>query len=275
MPVVTLSTDIGQTDYIVGAIKGQLLSADASNTIVDITHQLSQHNYQHTAYLCNNAFRHFPAGTFHIIIVNLFEALPKHMLIAEHNNQYIACPDNGILTTVCGVTPLNVTAIDVETPHSFGVLACTQALATAIKKLGHTPNLQHVGRPITNIKEKYPLRSTIGADWIDSQIIFIDSFENVVINVTKEEFEEQRRGRNFKIIFTRDEVIDKLSENYASVAPGDKLAWFNSAGYLEIAINKGNMAGLFGLRGFSENTVKQALLHNKLLYQTVRIFFVD
>ncbi len=275
MPVVTLSTDIGQTDYIVGAIKGQLLSADASNTIVDITHQLSQHNYQHTAYLCNNAFRHFPDGTFHIIIVNLFEALPKHMLIAEHNNQYIACPDNGILTTVCGVTPLNVTAIDVETPHSFGVLACTQALATAIKKLGHTPNLQHVGRPITNIKEKYPLRSTIGADWIDSQIIFIDSFENVVINVTKEEFEEQRRGRNFKIIFTRDEVIDKLSENYASVAPGDKLAWFNSAGYLEIAINKGNMAGLFGLRGFSENTVKQALLHNKLLYQTVRIFFVD
>jgi S-adenosylmethionine hydrolase len=275
MPVITLSTDIGQTDYIAGAIKGQLLSADAGNTIVDITHQLSQHNYQHTAYLCNNAFKHFPAGTFHIIIVNLFESLPVHMLIAEHNNQYIACPDNGILTIVCGIKPPNVIAVDVDTAHNFGVLACTQALAMAIKKLSHSPNLQHVGRVVENIKEKYPLRSTIGADWIDSQIIFIDSFENVVINITKDEFEEQRRGRNFKIIFTRDEVIDRLSANYASVAPGDKLAWFNSAGYLEIAINKGNMAGLFGLKGYSENTVKQALLHNKLLYQTVRIFFVD
>ncbi len=55
--------------------------------------------------------------------------------------------------------------------------------------------------------------------------------------------------------------------------PGDKLAWFNSAGYLEIAINKGNMAGLFGLTGYSENTLQQAAMHNKLLYQTVRIFF--
>ncbi len=275
MPIVTLSTDIGQTDYIIGAIKGQLLSADASNTIVDITHQLSQHNYQHTAYLCNSAFKHFPAGTFHIIIVNLFESLPTHMLVAEYNNQYIACPDNGILTTVCGVKPANVIAVDVDAADHFGVLACTQALAIALTKLGNAASLQHAGRPIENIREKYPLRSTIGANWIDSQVIFIDSFENVVINITREEFDEQRRGRNFKIVFTRNEVIEKLSDNYASVAPGDKLAWFNSAGYLEIAINKGNMAGLFGLQGFSESTVKQTALHNKLLYQTVRIHFVD
>ena len=35
-----------------------------------------------------------------------------------------------------------------------------------------------------------------------------------------------------------------------------KLALFNSAGYLEIAINKGNVAGLFGLKGFSERSGK-------------------
>jgi len=52
------------------------------------------------------------------------------------------------------------------------------------------------------------------------------------------------------------------------VLPGEKLAWFNSAGYLEIAINKGNMAGLFGLQNFSETSMQ-----NRLLYQTVRIFF--
>ena len=273
MPIVTLSTDIGEADYIVGAIKGQLLSADATNTIVDITHQLSQNNYQHAAYLCNNAFRHFPPGTFHFIIVNLFESPPTYMLIAEYGGQYIACPDNGILTTICGTKPANVLAVPVDASQGFGVLACTNALATAVKKLSNGHAVHLIGEPITTIREKYPLRPAIGADWIDSQIIFIDSFENVVINITRREFEEQRRGRNFKIIFTRKEVIDKLSDNYASVGPGDKLAWFNSAGYLEIAINKGNMAGLFGLTGYSENTLQQAAMHNKLLYQTVRIFF--
>jgi len=273
MPIVTLSTDIGEADYIVGAIKGQLLSADAANNIVDITHQLSQNNYQHAAYLCNNAFKHFPQGTFHIIIVNLFESPPSYMLIAEHRGQYLACPDNGILTTICGIRPANVLAVEVDTTHGFGVLACTGALAKAFKKLNDGYAIQLIGEPINNIKEKYPLRPAIGADWIDSQIIFIDAFENVVINITKEEFEEQRKGRSFRIIFTRKEMIEKLSDNYASVAAGDKLAWFNSADYLEIAINKGNMAGLFGLTGYTESSLKQAAMHNKLLYQTVRIFF--
>ena len=91
--------------------------------------------------------------------------------------------------------------------------------------------------------------------------------------VTKEEFEEQRRGRSFKIIFKRDEVIDKVSESYADVAEGEKLALFNAAGYLEIAINKGNAAGLLGLQGFSEKQQQSQYLNSRMFYQTVRVYF--
>ena len=69
----------------------------------------------------------------------------------------------------------------------------------------------------------------------------------------KEEFEKQRRGRSFKIVFKRDEIIDKISETYADVNESEKLALFNSAVYLEIAINKGNSECLFGLQGYTEN----------------------
>lgn len=103
---------------------------------------------------------------------------------------------------------------------------------------------------------------------IEGQIIFIDSFENVIVNITREQFEEHRKGRPFTIVFKRDEVIDKISETYADVPEGEKLALFNSAGYLEIAINKGNAAGLFGLKGYSEK-LRQA----QLSYQTVRVYF--
>ena len=52
------------------------------------------------------------------------------------------------------------------------------------------------------------------------------------------------------------------------------MAWFNSAGYLEIAMNKGNIAGLFGLQGFNEKMHEQAnAVQNKWFYQTVRVFF--
>jgi S-adenosylmethionine hydrolase len=96
----------------------------------------------------------------------------------------------------------------------------------------------------------------------------------VIINITKDEFEEQRRGRSFKIVFKRDEVIDKISDTYADVSESEKLALFNSAGYLEIAINKGNAAGLFGLQGYLEQQNSQSqYLQNRLLYQTIKIYF--
>ena len=71
------------------------------------------------------------------------------------------------------------------------------------------------------------------------------------------------------------EIIEKISDNYASVYPGENMAWFNSAGYLEIAINKGNAAGLFGLQGFSEKQVQSQnqYVNNRLFYQTVKVYF--
>ena len=132
--------------------------------------------------------------------------------------------------------------------------------------------IEDIGDPAVSIRVKNPLRPMLGNNWIEGQIIFIDNFENVIVNISKEEFEEQRKGRSFKIVFKRDEVIDKISETYADVSEGEKLALFNSAGYLEIAINKGNAAGLFGLQGFSEQQQSQ-YRSNRLFYQTIRVYF--
>lgn len=272
MPIVTLTTDIGQNDYIVGAIKGQLLTADPTCNIVDITHCLSPFNYLQAAYICSNAYKYYPAGTVHILLINLFDTHPHHMLMAEHNGQFIVCPDNGVLTLITGARPAEVVAVPIDQQSSMGVIQCTASLTAALAQLWKGASLAQIGDTRVKIEEKYPLRATVGPDWMEGQIIFIDNFENVVVNVTQQEFEEQRKGRRFKIVFTRNEMIETLSRNYASVAAGEKLAWFNSAGYLEIAINKGNVAGLFGLQGYSE-TSRHATLHNKWFYQTVRIFF--
>ncbi|HEY6975572.1 MAG TPA: SAM-dependent chlorinase/fluorinase [Chitinophagaceae bacterium] len=270
MPVLTLSTDIGHGDYITGAIKGQLITAVPSCTVADITHQLSPYNYQQAAYICKNAFKYFPPQTFHIVIINFFERSPKHILITEYQQQYIVCPDNGILTMITGTKPGNIFSI-LNTNDKTTLLQSTQKIAETITKIINGKSLPDVTTGITTIEEKYPMRSTVGTDWIESQIIFIDNFENVVVNLTREEFEEIRQNRKFKIVLMRNsEFIEKISDHYASVHPGENLAWFNSAGYLEIAINKGNVAGLFGLQGYNENN---ASMQNRLLYQTVRILF--
>ncbi|MDR0793452.1 MAG: SAM-dependent chlorinase/fluorinase [Chitinophagaceae bacterium] len=270
MSILTLSTDIGLNDYLAGAIKGQLLSAVPAVQVVDITHNLSTVNYPQAAYICSNAYKYFPRNTFHLIVVNLFEKPVKHFLIAYHNEQFICCPDNGILTMIAGKKPEKIVAVPVQGATTLDYTAQLAKVYSALQKEG--AQLQDAGADIKQIEEKYPPKFTIGSDWIEGQIIFIDSFENVVVNITKEEFEEQRKGRKFKIVFMRNETIETLGNNYTHVEPGEKLAWFNSAGYLEIAVNKGNMAGLFGLQNYSDATAKNTL-QNTLFYKTVKVLF--
>jgi len=272
MAIITLSTDIGQQDYLVGAIKGQLLSQDESNNLIDITHYLSNTNYPQAAYICSNAFRYYPPNTFHIVILNFFDTLVNHVLVARHNEQYIICPDNGILTLILGEKPKEVVKLALLEQHNL--LGRTGIIAKAITHISKTPTFFKASDATVSIIEKYPLKPSIATDWMEGQVLFIDNFENVVINITKEEFEFQRRGRSFMILISRNEEITAISNNYASIQDGEKLAWFNSAGYLEIAMNKGRVASLFGLQGYNQNLAKTGTVtQNKWFYDTIKIFF--
>lgn len=270
MPILTLTSDIGQQDYLVGAVKGQLLQVNPNFTIVDISHDLTPFNISQAAYVCRNAIKNFPAFSFHLVLVNLFEQKPEQLLLSYHKEQYILCADNGLLPMILEETPEMIISLPLEKTELKNTLYCTRTMAKAVDKLAAGEAITSIGIPDPTYMDRTPLRPLLGDNWMEGQILFIDHFENIVVNITHDQFEEQRRGRSFKIIFKRDEVINVISETYANVKEGEKLALFNSAGYLEIAINKGNAAGLFGLQGFTEKTPNQ---QNRLFYQTVRIQF--
>ena len=274
MSLLTLTSDIGQQDFLIGAVKGQLLQTNPAFSLVDITHNLSPFNYPQSAYVCRNAIKNFPAGTFHLILVNLFDEKPEHLLMAEHNGHFICCADNGLLSMILEEVPQKTVALALDKNQQKNTLYCASVFAQAFNELHHGKKIEEIGDASVSIHVKNPLRPMLGNDYIEGQIIFIDNFENVIVNINKDEFEEQRKGRSFKIVFKRDEVIDKISETYADVPEGEKLALFNAAGYLEIAINKGNAAGLLGLQSFSEKQLQQSqYMNSRLFYQTVKVYF--
>lgn len=271
MPLITLTSDIGQRDYLAGAIKGQLLQTVPGCTIVDISHDLTPFNYPQAAYVCRSAIKNFPDYSFHIVLVNLFDNKSNHLLLSFYNNQYIICADNGLLTMIAEGKPEIIIGIPIDKTSAANALLITRLIGRIIQEVADGKSLHKIGLPDMDIVEKNPLLPTLGEHWIEGQIIFIDHFENVVVNITREAFEAQRKGRKFSIAFKRNEVIDKISQTYSDVPEGEKLALFNSAGYLEIAINKGNAAGLLGLQGFSER--QSSHIQNRLFYQTIRISF--
>ena len=274
MPLLTLTSDIGNQDYLVGAAKAQLLKINPDFRIIDISHNIPPFNYPHTAYVCRNAIKSFPVYTYHLILVNLFELKPEQILLAFHNEQYFLCADNGLLTMILEERPELVIGIPLDKTDIKNTLYFIKVMANIVNKLANGEAIQDIGTADVEYIEKKPLKPMFSDNWMEGQIIFIDNFENVIVNITRTQFEEQRKGRHFKIVFKRDEVIESISESYADVVEGEKLALFNSAGYLEIAINKGNAAGLFGLKRFSEKTRQvSSIIQNQLFYQTVRVYF--
>lgn len=270
MALITLTSDIGQQDYLVGALKGQLLQINPAFSLIDISHSLSPFNYPQAAYVCRNAINNFPPYTFHLLLVNLFEKKPEQLLLAYHQEQYILCADNGLLTMILEGKPEMLIGLPLEKAAIKNTLYCARVMGQAVQELQAGTSLMDIGTPDVRFTETNHLRPLFSDNWIEGQIIFIDNFENIIVNITHAQFEEQRKGRSFKIVFRRNEVISTISETYADVQEGEKLALFNAAGYLEIAINKGNAAGLLGLQGFTE---KSQNMQNRLFYQTVRIYF--
>lgn len=274
MALITLTSDIGRQDFLTGAVKGQLLQINPHFNIVDISHELTPFNYPQAAYVCRNAIANFPPNTFHIVVINLFDRRPEHLLFIKHRNQYIGCADNGLITMILEETPEKIVALPLKPFEQKNTLYCMSVFGKAYQQVLDGKTLDEIGDSSVSIEVKNPLRPLLGPQFIEGQIIFIDNFENVIINITKDEFEEQRKGRSFKIVFKRDETIDKISETYADVNEGEKLAIFNSANYLEVAINKGNAAGLFGLEGYAEKqNLRTQHMQNRLLYQTVKVYF--
>jgi S-adenosylmethionine hydrolase len=268
LPLITLTSDIGSPDYLVGAIKAKLLQINPEFQIIDISHHVPSYNFSQSAYLCRSAFRNFPEQTCHLILVDLFDKKPEQLLLAFHQQQYILCADNGLLSMILEETPEIVIGLPVNTNTTINTLSLVNIMGEAVNKITRGDSIKDIGNADVSFEEKRALLPMVADASLEGHIIFIDSFENVITNISRKQFEEARKGRNFSIIFKRDEIIDRISETYADVREGEKLALFNSADYLEIAINKGNAAGLFGLRGFSDKATQA-----QLTYQKVKIHF--
>ena len=89
----------------------------------------------------------------------------------------------------------------------------------------------------------------IGTDHIRASIIYIDSYGNLITNVTRKLFDEVGKGFPFEILMRSSKhSINKLNRNYNEVGESDLLAIFGHSGYMEIALNRGSAAKLLGLK---------------------------
>lgn len=247
MAIITLTTDLGDKDIYQAALKGSILKLIPTVTIVDITHSVAAFNVQQAAFILKNSFHYFPEGTVHLIgIDTVYSAYTKYLAI-RYCNHYFVGADNGIFSLMFDGEPEEMTEINIMQDLKFLHFPLADIFVKAACHLAAGGTLQEIGLPVTTLEKKMNLQPVVEKNIIKGSVIYIDSFQNVITNITKEFFNSEQKGRRFVLYFKRNETINHLSWHYNEVPEGEKLCMFGISDHLEIAINKGNASGLLGL----------------------------
>ncbi len=264
MSCITILSDLGLQDASVASVKGILMQHNGSTPIIDISNNVEPFHTQQASYLLAAAYKHFAKGSFHLALFDIFHQKNPTLMLAEVYGHYFLVPDNGILPLAFDPTDIKNVWHCYTLSEGEKLVDWVSAASKTIKRLeGGTPDSIELSQAELTTQLK-GFKPRIDSNSIEGQVIHIDRFENVVINITKADFETIGSGRPFTIQFVKGEAIDSISSHYNSVREGEKLCRFNSAGYLEIAINRGNAAGLFGLSMQSEK---------QLIYKTIKVNF--
>src|ERR1700744_5618017 len=247
MAIITLTTDLGDKDIYQAALKGSILKLLPSVNIVDITNSVAVFDVQQAAFILKNSFYYFPDNTVHLIGIDTVYSGDTKYLAIRYKNHFFVGSDNGIFSLMFDKEPEEIVEINIMQDLKFLHFPLADIFVKAACHLARGGSINEIGIPVSGVEKKMNLQPVIEKNLLKGAVIYIDSFQNVITNITKDIFNSVQQGRRFTLYFKRNETINNLSWHYNEVPEGEKLCLFGISDHLEIAINKGNASGLLGL----------------------------
>jgi S-adenosylmethionine hydrolase len=241
-------SDFGQRDSYVAQMKAVILSRSPSTTIVDISHEIERHNIRQGLFVLASVTPYFPSGTIYLAVVDPGVGGSRRSLLLETERSKFVGPDNGLLALAAekeGI--INAYELD-ESRYPTKKISSTfhgrDIFAVAVGDIASGANSSDIASQISDYVKPMITIPKIRSNQIFATALYIDSFGNIVTNISREVLQRYKIdfGRKMKIdVKTIIKEID-FCKTYSDVASGQLLATIGGHGYLELAINQGNAA---------------------------------
>lgn len=255
--IITLTTDFGEKDYSVGAVKGAIYSNFPQAHVVDISHLITPFDILQTAYILKNSYVHFPKGTIHIIGVDSERTPEKKHLMMYLNGHYFIGADNGIFHLL-SENEKSVEVYEIGENEPVTLFPVLDFFPKIVYKIGNNIPLDKIGKKTDNYLKISYLKPEISKDksFIYGSIIYIDHYGNAVSNINRTLFDKIGQNRTFEVIFKMysfhkihnlyTDIIDFKVPKENRAPEGRNLLLFNSIDLLQISIYKSDLSSLGG-----------------------------
>jgi len=246
MTVITLVTDFGLKDSYVAEMKGVILGINPDVTIVDISHDVENYDIESGAFQLARSVPYFPEGTIHVGVVDPGVGGSRKQIIIKSQGSCFVGPDNGLLAPAAerlGVESVyEITRMELLPERVSEVFDGRDVFSPTAAHLSRGMDPQELGEQIKDYKSLPSYHTIISGDKIETEIIHVDGFGNLVTNVTYETLNEVGIELEDKFIVKTGSKEIKLPyvENFSAVPKGELLTLVAGGGYLEIAANQGN-----------------------------------
>jgi S-adenosylmethionine hydrolase len=250
--IITLTTDYGTNDHLVGTLKGVILKINPDVTIVDITHNVTPFDLLDGALAIGSAYSYFPPKTIHVVVVDPGVGTERRPLLVSAQNQYFVAPDNGVLSVIYERELENVVVRHANVEHyylqpvskTFHGRDIFAPVAAWLTKGWQTASM---GDEITDYK-RFALPRPKEADGVTKGLVLrADAFGNLVTNFRQEDLPESALREGALKLQVGNQAVTRLVDTFAQGNNGEPIAYLGSSGYIEIGVNKGNASRTLNL----------------------------
>ncbi len=258
-PIITLTTDFGINDYLVGSMKGVIANINPAARIVDINHNVTQFDILDGALTIANTYPYFPPRTIHVVVVDPGVGTERRPLLVSGEKQYFIAPDNGVLSMIFERESCTVRHITAEhyflnpispTFHGRDVFAPTAAW------LSKAFQTEAFGEIITDYVRFTMPKAKPDGQGIKGVVLRVDAFGNLMTNLTAENVPAVAVASGEIKLAINGKEVRKFVQTFGMGAPGEPVALFGSAGFIEVAVNRGNAARTLGANRGAEVTLE-------------------
>jgi S-adenosylmethionine hydrolase len=250
--IITLTTDFGESDYFVPAMKGAIYTINPAVEVVDVTHQVPAHDIYAAAFQLLCCYRDFPRMSIHLVVVDPGVGSARRPIMVMTDDYNFIGPDNGVFSYIYQRERVN-RVVHFTTDHYFRTPVSPTfhgrdifgPCAAYISKL---VDWKMMGEEIEDpVRFNTPSPSVLPGGRIKGSVIHVDRFGNIVTNITAAELTEEMVRRGVRVKIGKLEAT-RLLTHFAEANPNELFAYFGSAEFLELAVPRQQAAKLVEAR---------------------------
>ncbi len=250
-PVITLLTDFGFRDSYVAEMKGVILEICPEAVLVDITHEIEKFNVLMGAFTLASAIKFFQRGSIHLAVVDPGVGGARKPIIVETDRGYLVGPDNGLLSLSADKKSVKRVYEIKSCRYTRREISATfhgrDIFAPAAAYLAKGVHPKRMGFEVKGYMKISFVKPVIRKGFVECEVLHVDSFGNVIINLSCGDLDEAEVSATSKFDVTAHNRTFEASKasTYSEADEGSLVVVpYGSHGFIELSVNKGSAAQL-------------------------------